>query len=237
MKDTKKKLCEGSEVEQFPWLSVTFSVLMLIVVTAFFVVFPIESAVLGIQKLVSQSGLLAPLLFVLVFIVTVVVPPLPERPLILSAGLLFHPLLGALLSITGATLGAGINFLLARKFGSKLKFVRFGRVENLLTKFEPLGTLGAIIMIRTFAGFTFDWYSYLVGFLKTRLSVYLFGTVIGITTGTTIEVYAGSYLLKNPYVTLIVGLVSICISVIAYKAFPKLRSYVNKLESIFPNMN
>ena len=216
------------ELDRFPWPTIFLSVVTLVIIAASFQFLPLDGPIGKLQALVENSGALGPLVFIIIFALTVVVPPLPERPVILSAGILFHPFFGALLSITGAVLGASINFAITRKFGQHWINSK-PRLREYLKRSQALGSFAAIVSIRTFAGFTFDWYSYLVGFLKTKWFVYLLGTLIGITPGTFLEVYSGSFLLKYPYVTLIIGLISILISLVAYKISPKVRSYGNKL--------
>jgi len=69
-----------------------------------------------VQRQVDQFGPLAPLVFVLVLALTVVVTPIPSLPLDIAGGLAFGLWRGAALILAAAMLGASIDFLIARRF-------------------------------------------------------------------------------------------------------------------------
>ena len=67
----------------------------------------------AVERLVASAGATAPLLFVLGYAVATVFF-MPGSVLTLAAGALFGPVAGAFYSLTGATLGATLAFLIAR---------------------------------------------------------------------------------------------------------------------------
>ncbi len=95
------------------------------------------TSVRGLQEWVHASGALAPLLFIAVQIIQVVVFVIPGEVAQIAGGYLFGVLLGTLLSVTGILIGSTIAFFLARLLG--VPFVhalfpaeRIQRIEKLL---------------------------------------------------------------------------------------------------------
>ena len=102
------------------WFSLVFSFAIILAFAVAFKYFPIEPLVERLQKAIITLGPIGPLLFIFILILAVIVPPFPERPFILSAGLLFGVFNGAFLVILGVSLGAAVNFWIGRRYISKL---------------------------------------------------------------------------------------------------------------------
>ena len=76
--------------------------------------------VIGLDRIrdaIASAGPLAPLIYILIKILTFVVAPLSAGPLQLSSGILFGLVPGALYTLIAETIGGSINFWLARRFG------------------------------------------------------------------------------------------------------------------------
>lgn len=204
------------------WVGVALSIGLLLAFALAFHFLPLTSAVLESRRLVHDAGPIGPVLFVLIFIAAVTIPPIPERPLVLSAGILFDVWTGSFLTILGATAGATVNFLIARRLRARILRTHPSMPSH-VERLQVLGTWPSILIIRAFAGFTFDWYSYLLGLLRTRLAVATSATAIGITPGVLAEVYAGSFLIDSPWVTVAIGLALLAISILAQRFLPNLR--------------
>ena len=86
-----------------------------------------------IQELVQQAGIFAPLLFVFLQIIQVVIAPIPGQITGLVGGYLFGPL-GIVLSLIGASIGFVIVFLISRRFGRPLIEKIFN--QKLIKKFD-----------------------------------------------------------------------------------------------------
>ena len=78
-----------------------------------------------LEQWINQAGWWAPVIFILIYIVSTVLF-LPGSILTLAGGALFGPVFGALYNLTGATIGAGISFLIARYLASNLVSERSG---------------------------------------------------------------------------------------------------------------
>lgn len=71
----------------------------------------------AVQAWVQQIGLLAPLVFILLFALSAVLM-LPATLMVISGAVLFGPYWGTFYNVTGATLGAAVAFLIARYIAS-----------------------------------------------------------------------------------------------------------------------
>ena len=70
-----------------------------------------------IQAWLSETGNLAPLIFMLVMAGAIVISPIPSLPLDIAAGAFFGPFLGTIYSSVGALVGAMMSFLISRALG------------------------------------------------------------------------------------------------------------------------
>jgi len=116
--------------------------------------------------------------------------------LTLASGAIFGPIVGTLTVNIGATLGAIVAFLVARlilrdwvhkKFGNKLEPINKGLSEN---------AISYILFLRLVPLFPFFLVNLVSGLTQVRLSVYFFGTMIGIIPGSFVYANAGSNLAR-----------------------------------------
>ena len=85
------------------------------------------------QQWVDSQGLLAPVLFIGMVILQVVVAVIPGEPLEIAAGYAFGALEGTVLCVLGTLIGGVLVFLLVRRFGAQAVEVFFD-----LEKFRSL---------------------------------------------------------------------------------------------------
>ncbi|MDH3745182.1 MAG: TVP38/TMEM64 family protein, partial [Acidobacteriota bacterium] len=151
-----------------------------------------------IEDRLQAAGPLAPLAFVLVMAVTVLLP-VPTFPLDVLAGRLFGPFFGTLYAVSGATLGASLSFLLARWLGRDfvaryLKgHIHFcGRCsDKLLTK--------VVFFTRLIPAVSFDVVSYAAGLTAMSLTRFALASFLGMLPLTFAYVLFGPLLsIGNP---------------------------------------
>jgi uncharacterized membrane protein YdjX (TVP38/TMEM64 family) len=183
-------------------LGVTLGLLFALSAAALFL--PMPALVREVYGAVLHGGPLSILLFTSCLVISMVIPPIPTRPLIISAGVLFDPFWGTLLVLGTQVTAASINFFLARAFREHW-LRRKPEFRNYIKEVEVLGTWQSIVLLRLFAGFTFDWYSYFAGLLRIRFRTYLLATVAGVAPRTAADVYAGNLLLSRPWLTVLLG--------------------------------
>ncbi|MBY6035797.1 TVP38/TMEM64 family protein [Fictibacillus nanhaiensis] len=136
-----------------------------------------------LKNLILSIGVVAPLVYVVIYSVRPFVL-FPASVLSLAGGLAFGPLYGTLLTIIGASIGALLAFLFARKIGAGKLESKWGDKTTKLQKILENNGFTVIILLRLIPLFNFDLISYAAGLSKIKLSHFLIGTVLGIIPGT-----------------------------------------------------
>jgi len=120
---------------------------------------------------VAQSGYWGPVVFVGIYMIAPALF-LPGSVLTLAGGALFGPFTGALLSLTGATIGAQVAFLIARYLAAEWVERRVsGRLQDIKAGVEREGWR-FVAFVRLVPLFPFNLLNYALGL--TRLSVQTF---------------------------------------------------------------
>jgi uncharacterized membrane protein YdjX (TVP38/TMEM64 family) len=132
----------------------------------------------NMREWILTFGALAPLVYIIVFSLQILIAPLPGQFLGVMGGYLFGVLLGSLYSITGLTVGAGLAIWLGRRFGRPL-LERF---------FEPAQLALWEKKMRTRSGFTWwllflfpvpDLIFYVAGLSSTSLRTLIIALLAG----------------------------------------------------------
>ncbi|MFN8635114.1 MAG: VTT domain-containing protein [Chloroflexota bacterium] len=143
---------------------------------------------------VAATGLLAPVVFVVLKAVTVVITPLTGSPLRLVAGAMFGFWEGVTLSVLGGVLGGSANFWIARLYGRRVVNRLLG--PGALARVDPiLGRLSGwkgLALARVALGPLWDVLSYGVGLTRLKYRTYLIVAILGDLIPTMILVGFGS---------------------------------------------
>lgn len=148
----------------------------------------LDAAVL--EGWINDAGVLGPLVFMFVYIVGTVFF-FPGSVLTLAGGALFGPVYGTFYNLTGATIGAGISFLIARyllsdyveqKTGGKIKQLKEG-VEDEGWRF--------IAFVRLVPLFPFNLLNYALGLTKIKFWHYVITSYIFMLPGCLAYTYFG----------------------------------------------
>jgi uncharacterized membrane protein YdjX (TVP38/TMEM64 family) len=147
-----------------------------------------------LRDAVAAAGPLAPVAYVLLKALTIVVTPISGTPLRLAAGALFGFWQGVLLSVLGGALGGSANFWIARRFGRQAVIRLLGpsalaRVEPML---DRLADWRALALARVVLAPLWDVLSYGVGLTRLRFTTYLAVAIIGDVIPTMILVGVGT---------------------------------------------
>ena len=125
-----------------------------------------------LQRLIEQAGPAAPLLFMVIYAIGTVLF-LPGSLLTLLGGALFGPVLGTIYSITGATMGAVLAFLVARYLASDwVEKSTGGQLKRLKEGVESEGWR-FVAFVRLVPLFPFNLLNYALGLTRIRLLHYL----------------------------------------------------------------
>jgi uncharacterized membrane protein YdjX (TVP38/TMEM64 family) len=135
-----------------------------------------------LQRALAESGAWAPLVFVAVYVVAAVAF-LPGSVLTLAGGALFGPALGALYSLTGATLGAALSFIVARHLaGDWVAYKAGGRLKQLIEGVEAEGWR-FVAFVRLVPLFPFNLVNYALGLTRIPLGAYVLTSAVCMLPG------------------------------------------------------
>jgi uncharacterized membrane protein YdjX (TVP38/TMEM64 family) len=133
-----------------------------------------------IQEYFDSLGVAAPLVYVAIVTVEVVVAPIPGMMLYAPGGLVFGGFLGGLLSLIGNTLGAGIACGLIRMLGGK-RFASWLEQGRLAAYRERLARSGlwVVLLLRINPLTSSDLVSYAAGLAGISVWKVMAGTLLG----------------------------------------------------------
>lgn len=148
-----------------------------------------------ISVFLLSFGVWAPLIYLVGYGQPIV--PLPASIMTITGGLVFGPLWGSLAALTGATIRACTEFLVARLLGREAvaKLLK-GKVATLDQKLGD-NSFKAVLLIRLIPNFPFDVQNYGLGFSRVRFWPYLIASFLGMLPGCFAFVYLG-YSLTDP---------------------------------------
>jgi len=132
-----------------------------------------------IQEWLSRFGVAAPLVFMVVMALAVVISPIPSLPLDIAAGAFFGPFFGGLYAVIGALGGAVLSFLLARLLGRDF-IERFlsGHI-NFCSQCSDKILVKIVFISRLIPVVSFDIISYGAGLTKMSLATFSLATFFG----------------------------------------------------------
>ena len=173
----------------------------------------------SIRSWLRSLGPLAPVGFILLQALQVVVAPIPGEATGFLGGFLFGAIPGFLYSTLGLSLGSSLAFGISRWLGGRFmeKLNRTGKLEKFDALFERNGALVAFLLF-LFPGAPKDYLSFLLGLTTMPFKLFVFLVTVGRMPATLMlslqgaQVYQGNYwtFLVLLGVTLFVGGVLIC---------------------------
>ena len=189
----------------------------------------------NIKNYLDIFGNLAPLVFILIYIIATVFF-LPGLILTILAGVLFGPLFGTIYSIIGATIGATLAFLSARTIAEEKveKMIEGKKLDYLKKSVEDEGWK-FVAYTRLVPLFPFNLLNYAFGLTKIKLIDYIWSSFIFMLPGTFAYVYlgfTGSEIInnENSLIKTILILISIFITIFYMTTFLRKSNRFNKLD-------
>lgn len=144
----------------------------------------------GLYALLNEHRLLAPLLFVLIYGV-VVVMFLPGSLLCLVGGALFGTGLGAVLNVIGATLGSTLAFLIARHLAAEQVERHMGKTLRRLKQGVEAEGWRFVAMVRLLPIVPYDLSSYAFGLCRIPLGHLIVANALCLFPRLTVYAYIG----------------------------------------------
>lgn len=143
-----------------------------------------------LQQWVENAGSFGWIAFVLIYIAATVLF-LPASLLTLLGGFLFGPIIGTLLNLTGASIGASIAFLIARfTDGGWIRSKAGNKIGGLMDKVDEEGWR-AIAFVRLVPLFPFNLLNYALGLSKIPFAQYLLTSIICMAPATAAYTFFG----------------------------------------------
>jgi len=144
----------------------------------------------AIQASIESAGAAAPLFFMLIYIISTVLF-LPGSVLTLLGGALFGPVFGTFYSLTAATIGAMLSFLIARYLASGwVEKKSSGRIKQLINGVESEGWR-FVAFTRLVPLFPFNILNYALGLTKISFPQYSIATYLFMFPGAVAYTYLG----------------------------------------------
>lgn len=144
----------------------------------------------ALQGWVQNAGVAAPPIFVALYAVAAVLF-LPGSILTIAGGALFGPVWGSFYSLTGATLGATLAFLVARYLAADWVARKVGgRLKQLIEGVETEGWR-FVAFVRLVPLFPFNLLNYALGLTRIRLSHFILATYVCMLPGAVAFSYLG----------------------------------------------
>jgi uncharacterized membrane protein YdjX (TVP38/TMEM64 family) len=168
-----------------------------------------------IQSVISNAGLLAPMVYVVLLVVQAVLAPLPAPALAMGAGYSFGIYQGFLLTWFGALLGGVISFWISRWLGRD--FVAGSeRMQRLDRYVEEHGTI-TIFILRLLPLVSFDAISYAAGLSSISFWRFFVATALGMLPGTLAFVYLGGASSSMGFALVLIGLAVLAAAAYLYQ--------------------
>jgi len=144
----------------------------------------------SIQASIESMGAAAPIFFMLIYIISTVLF-LPGSVLTLLGGALFGPVYGTFYSLTAATIGAMLAFLIARYLAADwIEKKSSGRIKQLINGVESEGWR-FVAFTRLVPLFPFNILNYALGLTKISFTQYSIATYLFMLPGALAYTYLG----------------------------------------------
>ncbi|MBB3188960.1 TVP38/TMEM64 family protein [Halomonas cerina] len=144
-----------------------------------------------LERLSLRLGPWGPPMLAGVMALTVVVGPIPTMVVSVAAGMLYHPWVAFLLSMTGALVGAWVSFWIARLVGRPV-IERFFHGHVALFPHCPQNILfGMVLVARLIPVVSFALVSYAAGLTALSTGRFLLASALGMAPMTLLYVLAG----------------------------------------------
>jgi uncharacterized membrane protein YdjX (TVP38/TMEM64 family) len=158
---------------------------------------PSKKSIENIISYIRGWGMFAPVIFMLLVIVEVIIAPLPGWPIYVVGGTLFGTILGGFVVLIGNIIGAMICFKLAQKLGRPFveRFFEKSALKKMNHLLESKGGI-FIFLIRLNPLTSSDIFSYAAGLTKMKFSHFVFATSFALLPYAFFPSLLGEYLFE-----------------------------------------
>jgi uncharacterized membrane protein YdjX (TVP38/TMEM64 family) len=151
-----------------------------------------------IEASIARIGIAGPLALVLFLAAAIVFSPIPSGPIAVAAGMLYGPVLGSVLVITGAMLGAVTAFCLGRAFRRGIGRPGAFRGLDWLARPRSQNRLMALVFASRLVPFiSFDAVSYAAGISCLTPLRFALATLVGVMPVSILLTWSGGDMLAR----------------------------------------
>ena len=170
-----------------------------------------------IDATLKGLGMLAPLGYLLLRVIAILVTVFPNAPLDIAAGVMFGPFWGTIYSLLGSEAGAIACFVLARFLGREAIVRLLHRNITFSDRLAQSQMALLVFLARLEPIFSFALVSYGAGLTKMSLRAFALATLLGMTPGTVLLNYYGKSLFTgfNPLLQIGTGLMLVVLLFVA----------------------
>ena len=171
-----------------------------------------------LQNILLDYPIIAPIIFIIVRILPIVIPPIPGLLIDVLGIAVFGWLYGFILAEIAVVTASMISFYIGRRFREPLlgKFISIKKIHEWEDKLSEKEKFWGLISLRFVSSPFFDIVNYVAGLTKIKASTYLFVTIIVTAPLGFIIYYFGGMVLNTPLI-LICGVVLLIPIFIWYK--------------------
>ena len=150
------------------------------------------------QKFIKQTGILAPIVFIILCAGSLIIAPLSGSSLFVVGGTLFGQNNAFLFSYIATIIGCSANFWISRKLGRKVaqRFIGKANLDELDKFINKLKSRRSILYIIIIMPLSQDIVSYAIGLTKIKYTHFLIALILSSTIIISGYVYIGSNLLE-----------------------------------------
>lgn len=184
-----------------------------------------------LQVYVEGYGILAPLIFLAIQIIQVIIAPIPGNVTTLAGGAIFGVWEGFLYGAIGIFIGSVIGYWLARFYGKPLVIRLVG--SDTYDKYADTFLGRSFIVLLTIFLFPFfpdDALCLIAGVSKIKFGLFTILVIVGRTPGILMSSYIGAGVIKLAiWQWVIIGIISISIIALSIKFGEKVEIYFKKI--------
>ncbi len=184
-----------------------------------------------LQVYVEGYGILAPLIFLAIQIIQVIIAPIPGNVTTLAGGAIFGVWEGFLYGAIGIFIGSVIGYWLARFYGKPLviKLVGSDTYDKYANTFFGRSFI-VLLTIFLFPFFPDDALCLIAGVSKIKFGLFTILVIVGRTPGILMSSYIGAGVIKLVlWQWVIIGIISISIIALSIKFGEKVEIYFKKI--------
>jgi uncharacterized membrane protein YdjX (TVP38/TMEM64 family) len=158
-----------------------------------------------IEEFVAGFGSFAPLAYIVLLALSIIISQIPNIPLAIASGMLFGTFWGGIYSMIGGMLGAVACFSIARLLG--IAFIRkiIGKIPCFTEQCKEKHLALLVFLSRLLPFFSFDLVSYCAGLTNIKAGTFLIATFLGMIPMTFLFTYLGGEIRIHSSVSLILN--------------------------------